>query len=65
MLMVLRLCHPFLSKEERKLSAITMFYLSSSSVISSFPAATFMQVTFLSYHLTEALTSSSFLARGS
>jgi hypothetical protein len=24
-----------------------------------------MQVTFLSYHLTEALTSSSFLARGS
>ena len=61
----LRLCHPFFKREERKLRAITIFCLSSSSVISSCPAATFMQVTFLSYHLTEALTSSSFLARGS
>jgi len=61
----LRLCHPFFNREERKLRAITIFCLSSSSVISSCPAATFMQVTFLSYHLTEALTSSSFLARGS
>ena len=44
---------------------MTMLALSSSVVISSLPTATFKLVTFLSYHLTEPLTSSIFLAIGS
>jgi hypothetical protein len=61
----LRLCHPFLSRETKKLSDIMMLTLSSSSVIEAEPTAQARQVTFLSWNLTEARTSSTLLTRGS
>merc|ERR1719232_251789 len=57
MMLVLRLCHPFLSREAKKLRAIMMLVLRSSSDISMLPTAQAMQVTFLSWNLTEALWS--------
>ena len=62
---VLMLCHPFFKRETRKLRPMRMFYLSSSSVMSSLPMATFMQVAFLSWNLMLALTSSTLAPRSS
>lgn len=61
----LRFCHPFLRRDTKKLSPKRMFYLICSSDCCSLPIATAMHVTFLSWNLTEALTSSTFCLRGS
>ena len=64
MLTDLRLCHPFLRRETRKLIDIMMFDLSSSSVMVAEPTAVARQVTFLSWNLTEERMSSTAVWRG-
>lgn len=44
-------CHPFFSKETRKLTASMTFPINSSSVIPTFPTATARHKTFFNWNL--------------